>query len=463
MSNPAEVPALQARCAASPDPNAHRNAPGARSDMSGTPARMVRGIGRWDLVALMCNITIGSGILGLPSKLFGLTGAYSLLALFLCALLIAIVAICFAEVGSRFTHSGGPYLFTRTAFGTAPGFIVGWLYWVSRVFAFATICNLLVGYVERALPALQGPGRRLAIVSVVVIVIALVNLVGVRHATILSNGLTTLKVSLLAVFGLVGIATASAGPVMPAAPPPVGDFSDAMLLGIFAFVGFESALVSAGETRDPRRDIPFAVAISLLAVVVLYAGVQIVCVATVPSLASSTAPFADAAVALWGARGEQVIAVGAVVIMLGTLNSGFLATSRLPFAMAEQGDMPAVLSRVHPRFRTPHVAIIGSAAVAWLATAASSFLSSITLATSTRVVVYIAGCMALIVLRRRADVPPAGFTAPFGRTMAVLASVLSLALLTNASVRELIQLAVAAGLGVGVYALVPVASGAPRP
>ena len=426
---------------------------GARADMSAARAEMVRGIGRWDLVALMCNITIGSGILGLPAKLFGLTGVYSILALFLCALLIAMVAVCFAEVGSRFRHTGGPYLFTRTAFGTGPGFIVGWLYWVSRVLAFATICNLLVGYVVRVLPALQGPGPRLAIVSMVVIGIALVNLFGVRHATLLSNGLTTLKVSLLAVFGVVGIATASAWPAMPATPPPAGDFSDAMRLGIFAFVGFESALVSAGETRDPRRDIPFAVAMSLLAVVVLYAGVQIVCMATVPSLATSTAPFADAAATIWGARGEQVVAVGAIVIMLGSLNSGFLATSRLPFALAEHGDMPAVLSRLHPRFRTPHVAIISSAAVAWLATAANSFLSSITLATSTRVVVYIAGCMALSVLRRRADVPPVGFTAPFGRTMAVLASMLSLALLTNASARELIQLAIAVGLGVGIYAL----------
>jgi basic amino acid/polyamine antiporter, APA family len=426
--------------------------------MSAARAEMIRGIGRWDLVALMVNITIGSGILGLPSKLFGLTGVYSILALVLCALLIAIVAICFAEVGSRFTHTGGPYLFTRTAFGTAPGFIVGWLYWISRVLTFATICNLLVVYVARVLPALQGPGPRVAIVSVVVVGIVLAHLFGVRQATIVSNGLTTLKVSLLAVFGIVGIATASAWPAMPAAPPPAGDFSDAMLLGIFAFVGFEAALVSAGETRDPRRDVPFAVAMSLLAVLVLYVGVQIVCIATVPSLASSTAPFADAAVALWGARGEQVIAVGAIVIMLGSLNSGFLATSRLPFAFAEQGDMPAVLARVHPRFRTPHVAIIGSALVVWLATVASSFLSAITLATSTRVVVYIAGCIALIVLRRRADVQPAGFVAPFGRTIAVLASLLSLALLTNASARELIQLAITAGLGVGIYGVVRVAA-----
>ena len=306
-------------------------------------------------------------------------------------------------------------------------------------------------------PALQGTGPRVAIITLVVVGIWLINLVGIRQATIVSNGLTALKVSLLLVFGVIGILTVRAWPTAPAVLPPVGDFSKAMLLGIFAFVGFEAALVAAGETRNPRRDVPFAVAMSLLIVLVLYAGVQIVCIAAVPELASSTAPFADAAVVLWGPIGEQVITLGAVVIMLGSLNSGFLATSRLPFAFAEQGDMPRALARVHPKFRTPHIAILASAVLVWLATVASSFLTAITLATSTRVVVYIAGCIALIALRRRADAPPAGFVAPLGPAIAVLASILSLALLANASSKELVQLAIATVVGVlllaGVRAL----------
>jgi amino acid transporter len=191
---------------------------------------------------------------------------------------------------------------------------------------------------------------------------------------------------------------------------------------------------------------------SLLIVLILYAGVQIVCIASVPSLATSTAPFADAAVVLWGPVGEQVITLGAVVIMLGSLNSGFLATSRLPFAFAEQGDMPRTLARVHAKFRTPHIAILASAVLVWLATVASSFLSAITLATSTRVVVYIAGCIALIALRRRAAAPPAGFTAPLGPAIAVIASVLSFALIANASRREIVQLVIAAIVGVAVLA-----------
>ena len=413
---------------------------------------ILRGIGRWDLVALMVNISIGSGILGLPAKLFALTGAYSVFALMLAASLIAIIAICFAEVGSRFTHTGGPYLFTRTAFGSTPGFIVGWLYWVSRVLTFATICNLLVVYVTRLSPALQGSGPRIAIISTVAAGIALINLVGIRQATVVSNSLTVLKVSLLLVFSVVGVLSIQAWPAAPATLPPPGDFSDAMLLAIFAFTGFEAALVAAGETRNPRRDVPFAIAMSLLIVLILYAGVQIVCIASVPSLAASTAPFADAAVVLWGPVGEQVITLGAVVIMLGSLNSGFLATSRLPFAFAEQGDMPRTLARVHAKFRTPHIAILASAVLVWLATVASSFLSAITLATSTRVVVYIAGCIALIALRRRANAPPAGFTAPLGPAIAVIASVLSFALIANASGREIVQLVIAAVVGVAVLA-----------
>jgi amino acid transporter len=279
-----------------------------------------------------------------------------------------------------------------------------------------------------------------------------VNLLGMRQATVVSNGLTLLKVSLLLVFGVAGILAVSSWPDAPAALPPVKDFSNAMLLGIFAFVGFEAALVSAGETRNPRRDVPVAVAMSLLIVLVLYAGVQIVCIAAVPDLAASKAPFADAAVVLWGPVSETVIGVGAIVIMLGSLNSGFLATSRLPFAFAEQGDVPAVLARVHPRFRTPHVAIFASAAIVWLATVASSFLTAITLATSTRMVVYIAGCIALIALRRRSDVQPAGFVAPLGLAVAVIASVLSFALLATASRGELVQLAIAAVVGVVILA-----------
>jgi amino acid transporter len=412
---------------------------------------ILRGIGRWDLVALMVNITIGAGILGAPAKIYELAGDYSVLVLASAAALIGVIAICFAEVGSRFSDSGGPYLIARTALGARPGFLVGWLYWISRVLTFATICNLLVAYVARFAPALAGEAFRVVIITLVVLGVAIVHLLGIRHATVVGNALTLLKTGFLAAFGVAGLLSMGAAAGAPPAPRELGEINDALLIAVFTFVGFEAAFVSAGETRDPRRHIPFAVAASLAIVLALYLGVQLVCMGSVPQLATSTAPVADAAVAMWGSGGELLVAAGAIVIMLGSLNAGFLATTRLPFAFAEQGDIPATLARVHPRFRTPHIAIVASAVVVLVATLASSFLTAITLATSTRMIVYIAGCAALLVLRRRADAPAAGFLAPFGNGFAVLAIVLSVAVLATASAGELTQLAIASAAGAALH------------
>jgi basic amino acid/polyamine antiporter, APA family len=414
---------------------------------------ILRGIGRWDLVALMINITLGAGMLGLPAKLFELTHTYSLVVLALCAVLIGVIAVCFAEAGSRFMDSGGPYLIARTALGPGIGFVVGWLYWISRVLTFATICNLVVAYLGRSVPLLGGPGWRTIIIAVVVGATVTIHLLGIRHATVVSNALTILKVAFLVLFGVVGILSSGGSMPAPGPVPQIAEWSDAMLLALFAFVGFEASMVSAGEARDPRRDTPFAIATSLLIVLLLYLGVQFVCMISVPTLGSSTTPVADAAVVLWGPLGEQLVAGAAIIIMLGSLNGGFLATSRLPFAFAEQGDLPAWLSRVHPRFRTPHFAILSSGALVLVATLGSSFLTAVSLATTTRMLMYVAGCAALIVLRRREQAPPAAFVAPFGRTFAVLAITLSIALLATASGRELLQLAIATVSGVIVYAL----------
>jgi amino acid transporter len=369
-----------------------------------------------------------------------------------CAALVGIVAICFAEVGSRFSASGGPYLIARTAYGGPIGFIVGWLYWISRVLTFATICNLFATYAARYLPAWDADATRVSVIVAVVGAIGIVHLLGIKHATIVGNALTAVKIAVLGGFGVFGL-VALPDWQWPTGPAPTfDDTTSAMLLAVFAFVGFEASLVSAGETRNPRRDVPFAVAAALTIILLLYMGVQAVCLLVVPDLGTSATPLADAATTLWGSAGAHVIGIGAMFIMLGSLNSGFLATTRLPFAFAEQGDLPGVFARVHRRFRTPHVAILVSAVLVLASTLASSFLTAITLATSTRMIVYIAGCAALITLRKRPDVPAPEFVAPFGRAFAVAAIALSLALLANASGRELWQLAVAGMSGLVVYA-----------
>ncbi len=143
--------------------------------MSLKSGQLVRGIDRWDFVALIINITIGAGILGLPSKVYSLLGSYSIWAFIGCALLIMALILCFAEVGSRFNGTGGPYLYTITTLGPLTGFIAGWLLWLSRLFSFASVCNLFIDYVAYLWPvALQG-SIRISLIIAVILLLAVIN------------------------------------------------------------------------------------------------------------------------------------------------------------------------------------------------------------------------------------------------------------------------------------------------
>src|SRR5215216_62382 len=158
-----------------------------------TQEGLVREIGRWDLVAVAINGIIGAGIFGLPSKVFAQTGAYSLIAFIVCALVVVLIIVCFAEVGSRFSSTGGPYLYAREAFGPAVGFEVGWLMWLARLTAFAANCNLLIDYLGYFWPRASGTYWREAIIIVVVLLLAVINIRGVRNAALVSNVFTVGK------------------------------------------------------------------------------------------------------------------------------------------------------------------------------------------------------------------------------------------------------------------------------
>src|SRR6266446_2483224 len=151
---------------------------------------LVRGIRRWDLVAIAINGIIGGGIFGLPAPVFKLIGPYSLIAFAVCAVVVTLIILCFAEVGSRFDETGGPYLYSREARGATVAFEIGWLIWLARLTAFAANCNLLVAYIGYFLPAAANPFWRASIIIVVVVILAAINLLGVRQAAIVSNVFT---------------------------------------------------------------------------------------------------------------------------------------------------------------------------------------------------------------------------------------------------------------------------------
>ncbi len=417
-----------------------------------TDEKLVRGISRWDLTAIAVNTIIGTGIFLLPARITGLIGSYSLLAFVVCAIIVAFVVLCFAEVASRFESTGGMYLYAREAFGSAVGFEVGWLYWIVRVTTFATNCNALLIYLGFFFPSAATGYWRIAIVTLVVLLITVVNFIGVRESTIMTNIFTVGKIVPLLIFAAIGVFFIEPENFSFAQTPEYGKFSEAILILIYAFVGFEAAVIPAGETKDPQKNVPFALLTALVFCVGLFIVIQIVAIGTLPGLADSKTPLADAAGNFLGSFGASFIAVGALVSILGNLNGGFLAASRLPFAMAEQKELPQILARTHEKFKTPYVSLLLTAVVIFFFTLQTSFYAALTIATITRLLVYATTCASLPVFRRRTNAPEAKFIAPFGIVASVLSLLLIIWLLTNVDFeKEGLAILIATVLGFVLY------------
>lgn len=411
---------------------------------------LVRGIRKWDLVAVAINGIIGAGIFGLPAKVFALIGTYSLIAFVACAIVVTLIILCFAEVGSRFDETGGPYTYARAAFGPTVGFEVGWLSWLARLSAFAANANLMISYLSFFWPGAASPWPRATVISLVVVALAAINIIGVRQAAIASDFFTIGKLIPLLIFIAAGLFFLKPHAFALGPRPSTGAFSQSVLLLIFAFTGFEMAAIPAGEVRDPRRNLPRALLIATGVVATTYILVQVVCVGTLSQLATSTKPLADAAQNFMGTAGAAIISAGAMISIAGNLNILVLSGSRLPFAFAEQKQLPTIVARVHRRFFTPHVAIVITAVFMLVLTLKSSFVAALTVSAIARLVTYAVTCAALPVLRRK-EMAAAAFRVRGGTAIAIAALVLAIWLLAHSTWVEAVQSTVAAAVGLLIY------------
>jgi basic amino acid/polyamine antiporter, APA family len=415
--------------------------------------RLLRGISRWALVAFSINLTVGAGIIGLQGRIQALVGNYSIGIIVVCGLLIALIGLCFAEVASRFDRSGGPQLFASVAMGPVAGFTVGWLAWISRLGSSAAVSNLLVDYASLIWPPLGTALGRVLTISVLALGYMWINIRGIRQTAAVSTAFTLSKLLPLIAFVAVGAFFIDPGVFELGPLPAAGDLSSAMLLAAFAFFGFDATSILAGEVRDPARSVPFAMIVSIGAVLVLYALIQIVCVGTLPTLATSQRPLADAAVTFIGPVGAMLIALTAIVACAGVYGASFTPATRLLFAMADGGQLPARLSEVHPRFRTPVITIVGTTALVLVLALSGSFIYLVKVTLISRIAVYIATCATLPLLRRRKDVPRAAFVLRGGPALAFLAIACLLLFLAKSSMRELLDVAVAVVFGLILLAL----------
>ncbi|MDT5120520.1 MAG: hypothetical protein QOC96_2 [Acidobacteriota bacterium] len=409
---------------------------------------LVRGIRRWDLVAIVINAIIGAGIFGLPSNIYGRIGAYSLFAFLVCALVVILIILCFAEVGSRFEATGGPYLYAREAFGPLVGFEVGWLQWLARITAFAANANLFVEYLP------WNPVSsvwRVVIITAITVILTIINIAGVRNSTIFGNLFTIGKLIPLLFFVATGLFFINSGNYSFAPKPGFAVFSFSILQLVYAFTGFEMAVIPSGEIQNPQRNIPIALLTAIGIIVTLYILIQIVSIGTLPELASSKKPLVDASRNFLGAAGASIISAGALISIIGNLNITILAGSRLPYAMAEHNQLPRFLASTHKRFHTPHFAILLSAALMLTLAISGTFIYALTISAIARLLTYAATCAALISFRLKSSAPPAKFKAPAGIIVAIAALILAGWLLSNSRLNEARDAGIAAALGLLIY------------
>jgi len=414
-----------------------------------SPGGLVRTIGRWSLVALIINTMIGASIFGLPALIAARLGKWSPIGYLVAFAGIAAIAACMAEVASQFREAGGPYLYARVAFGRFLAIQNGWLTWLSRIAAVSAVANLFILYLSEFFPGVKAPLARAGVLTILIVFLAVVNYRGVTGGNRLSNFFTVTKVTLLAFFIVAGFAALALHPgirVTPAATQATAaDWFEALLLMIYSYGGFEAALIATGETRDSRKDIPFALFTAIAVTTLLYIAVQYLVIHTIPNAGASSKPVVDSARQFLSPLGVQIVAAGTLVSAYGYLSANMLHTPRITFAMGERGDFPAFFGRIHPRFRTPHLSIVIFAAALLLFSIAGDFRWNAMLSSVARLFVYGSVAAALPALRKKQ--PQADrFRLPFGLFIAALALLFTGVLVTRMRVGELIVISITATL-----------------
>ena len=411
---------------------------------------LVRSIGRWSLAGLVLNGVIGSGVFVQPGLVGGSLGWNGVFAWILAAGFTLAMVLSFSEVASRFSNAGGAYLYTQLAFGRFAGLQMGWMTYFVRAISAAVQVNLFTTYLAEFIPGADKGLLAAGITILLLGILAIVNVRSVSSGAGLSNLTVIVKTVPLLLFGIVGLAWIASGKMAaPAIPsdPTLHGWLRVLLLLMFAYGGFESALIPLGEAKDPKRDAPFALMAGLGLVTLVYLAAQVTVLATLTDPDANNRPLAAAARVILGGKGAMFMTLAALLSTYGWLASNMLNVPRLTMAMADRRDLPSFFNRIHPVFRTPYISIIFFAVLAIVLALQAGLVSNLSLSAVSRLFTYGAVCAALPVFRRwdrdqPGRVEPALYRAPAGNVVAMIGVLISLVLISRMTGREAMTLAV---------------------
>ncbi len=404
--------------------------------------QLVRGIGIPALTANIVSSTIGAGIFVIPATVAGELGPAAPLAFVCCAVAMVLFVTCFAIAGSRVSLTGGLYAYVEVAFGRYVGFLAGMLYFLTALGAVAGVVNVLANSVALVIPFLGNPMMRIVVILAVYSSLVLINIRGVREGAGTVTVVTVTKLLTLLLFIGVGIFFVHPPNLAWSGWPGSKSLGDAVILLIFAFVGIEVALIPSGEVKNPARTVPRSAYLALVITTVIYILIQVVGQGTLGAdLANHPgAPLAEAAATFLGNLGRTILLAGATISAFGFVTSDILSSPRMIFAFGRDGALPQFFAHVHPRYRSPDVAIITYAVLAFALSISGTFEKLAVLSNVAVLLMYLLCCASCWVLVQR-DVRADGaqpFNFPGMKIVPALAIVAIIWILAHATAREFV-------------------------
>ena len=406
---------------------------------------LIRTVGVFGLSANIINAIIGAGIFALPAIIAANMGTASVIAYVICGVLLALIMLCFAEAGSKITTTGGAYTYIEHAFGDYAGFLGGIFATGSVLLSDAAVSNAFINVLSTSYPSFADSNVRLIVLFLIFFGLAFINVIGVKQGIGLVKFFVVTKLIPLLILILFGWIAVSTENLKIETIPGIGDIGKTSLILFFAFVGAETGLVVGGEVKNPMRTIPRGILIGITTVVIIYISIQMVSQGVLGSDLPNykDSPLAETAKAAFGPIGFIILSVGAAISMFGFLSGEILNAPRIPYALARDKVIPLpFLARIHKRFKTPYMAIITYASIAFIIAVTATFEKLVVVATSSILLTYLGVAFAVIKLRYTKKAQLGEFKIPGGLTVPILSIGVILYFLSSLTRQEMIGTAI---------------------
>ena len=411
--------------------------------MNNKQENLKREISFLGLSSNIINTVIGSGIFVLPAIIAAALGAASILAYVFCGILITLMMLCTAEVASKITATGGVYIYIEKTFGKYPGFLTVCLLLLSTITGVGAIANAIVNVIFELFPFIEGEIVRILFFLFMFSGLGYINIIGLKKGVGFVKIITIIKIAPLLLIVLIGFKDVDLTNLVWESTPTIGQIGTTSLVLFFAFTGAGTALSVSGEVRNPQKTIPQAILFSIFVVGVIYVLVQTVSQgvlgASLPSFTEN--PLGAVADQIFGPIGFTLITIGAAVSMFGAVSSQILSIPRVLFAASSDHVIPIkLLSKIHHKYITPHIAIIVFTSLCFIFASFGGFKELAIISSAASLFIALGVSIATIKLRRNKKFDSDGktFRIPGGYIVPILSIIVILWFLSNLSENKLL-------------------------